>query len=122
MRGVAQAREAIASQKFDLAPVDLQLPDGSGYGLCRQIRAAGDTPVVLLTAFDDEVNVVMGLDMGADDYTAKPFRLRELMSRLRTVLHRAEKSQDSADVLQLGDDVQNDKADSRIEVPVLRSA
>ncbi len=105
----AQARDAIGTKHFDLALLDLNLPDGSGYDLCRLIRASGDTPVVFLTAFDDEVNVVMGLDMGADDYISKPFRVRELMSRLRTILRRSEKSQDSADVLQLGDVTINTK-------------
>ncbi len=105
----AQARDAIGSKHFDLALLDLNLPDGSGYDLCRLIRAAGDTPVVFLTAFDDEINVVMGLDMGADDYISKPFRVRELMSRLRTILRRAEKSLESADVLQLGDVTINTK-------------
>lgn len=99
----AQARAAIAGGRFDLAILDLNLPDGSGYDLCRLIRQRGSTPVVFLTAYDDEVNVVMGLDMGADDYISKPFRVRELLSRLRTVLRRSEQSSDAADVLHLGD-------------------
>ena len=73
---------------YDLALLDLSLPDGSGYDICRLIKEKGDTPVIFLTACDDEVNVVMGLDMGADDYITKPFRIRELVSRIRTVLRR----------------------------------
>lgn len=72
----------------DLVLLDLGLPDGSGYDLCREIRRQGDTPVIFLTACDEEANVVLGLDMGADDYIAKPFHLRELISRIRAVLRR----------------------------------
>lgn len=98
----AQAMQTLAGTRFDLALLDLSLPDGSGYDICRAVRAQGDTPVVFLTACDEEVNVVMGLDMGADDYVTKPFRVRELLSRLRTVLRRAEKTGDSGDELRLG--------------------
>ncbi len=98
----AKAMQALAGTCFDLALLDLSLPDGSGYDICREIRSQSDTPVVFLTACDEEVNVVMGLDMGADDYITKPFRVRELLSRLRTVLRRAEKAGDSSDELHLG--------------------
>ena len=96
------AEKAVRCQAFDLALLDLSLPDGSGYDICRQIREKSDVPIVFLTACDEEVNVVMGLDMGADDYITKPFRVRELMSRLRGVLRRAEKSDDAKDELRLG--------------------
>ena len=79
---------AIENHQFDLAILDLSLPDGNGYDICRAIKAKADTSVIFLTACDDESNVVMGLDMGADDYITKPFRLRELLSRIRTVLRR----------------------------------
>ena len=69
--------------------MNLTLPDGSGYDVCKAIKAKDDTPVIFLTAFDDEVNVVMGLELGADDYISKPFRLRELMARIKTVLRRS---------------------------------
>ena len=90
--GVDEALRALKSGRFDLALLDLTLPDGSGYDLCREIKRQGDTPVIFLTARDDEVNVVMGLDMGADDYITKPFRVREFLSRIRTVLRRAGRS------------------------------
>lgn len=99
----AQAKKAVQETPFDIAILDLSLPDGSGYDICKQIKASGDRPVVFLTACDDEVNVVMGLDMGADDYITKPFRIRELMSRLRTVLRRADKSAENADEICLCD-------------------
>lgn len=105
----AQADKAVDETRFDIAILDLSLPDGSGYDICRRIKAHSDTPVVFLTACDDEVNVVMGLDMGADDYITKPFRIRELLSRLRTVLRRAEKTEDTKDELHLGDIVINSR-------------
>lgn len=77
---------------IDLCLFDLSLPDGSGYDLCRLVKQQQDIPVIFLTAFDDEVNVVMGLDMGADDYITKPFRVRELVSRIHSVLRRYNKN------------------------------
>jgi two-component system, OmpR family, response regulator VicR len=74
--------------EIDLCLFDLNLPDGSGYDLCQLVKKRRDIPVIFLTAYDDEVNVVMGLDMGADDYITKPFRIRELVSRMKTVLRR----------------------------------
>ena len=68
----------IKFKEIDLCLFDLNLPDGSGYDLCELVKKQQDIPVIFLTAFDDEVNVVMGLDMGADDYITKPFRIREL--------------------------------------------
>src|SRR5690606_2925576 len=73
---------------FGLCIFDLSLPDGSGYELCKIVKDRSDIPVLFLTAIDDEVNVVMGLDMGADDYITKPFRIRELLSRIKSVLRR----------------------------------
>ncbi|WP_215192101.1 response regulator transcription factor [Exiguobacterium sp. s7] len=86
---------------IDLCLFDLSLPDGSGYDLCRLVKQQQDTPVIFLTAFDDEVNVVMGLDMGADDYITKPFRVRELISRIHSVLRRYNK-QASSPILTIG--------------------
>ena len=101
--GTAQeALAAIERESFSLALLDLSLPDGNGYDICRQIKRRGDTPVIFLTARDDEVNVVMGLDMGADDYIVKPFRVRELLSRIRTVLRRAGKAPGSGAAVEYG--------------------
>jgi two-component system response regulator VicR len=83
-----QARALLKDSHFDLILLDLGLPDGSGYELCRQIRAGGETPIIILSARDEEASVVMGLDLGADDYITKPFRLRELVSRIKAVLRR----------------------------------
>ncbi|SER56080.1 response regulator transcription factor [Salipaludibacillus aurantiacus] len=80
---------------------DLSLPDGSGYDLCRLVKKRRDVPVIFLTAIDDEVNVVMGLDMGADDYITKPFRIRELVSRIKTVLRRYEKQTKTVPMIEI---------------------
>ena len=87
--GVADALEALKTERFDLAVLDLSLPDGSGYDVCRAIKRQGDMPVIFLTARDDEVSVVTGLDLGADAYITTPVRIRELTSRIRSVLRRA---------------------------------
>ncbi len=83
-----EARELLKRRTVDLVLLDLGLPDGSGYTLCQEIRAAGDTPIIMLSARDEEASIVLGLDLGADDYLTKPFRLRELMSRIKAVLRR----------------------------------
>jgi two-component system response regulator VicR len=82
------ARDLLKRQLFDLVLLDLALPDGSGYTLCKEIRAAGDTPIIILSARDEEASIVMGLDLGADEYITKPFRLRELIARMKAVLRR----------------------------------
>lgn len=98
----AVARELLDGRQFDLLLLDVMLPDGSGYDICRAARKKSDVPVVFLTASDDELSVVMGLDMGGDDYITKPFRLRELLSRIRSVLRRTQRAQDEQEVLRFG--------------------
>ena len=90
-RSVAEGMDIVAKQSFALYLLDLTLPDGSGYDVCKVIKERGDLPVIFLTAYDDEVNVVMGFDMGADDYITKPFRLKELLVRIKSVLRRYNK-------------------------------
>lgn len=97
------AASAIENESFDLALLDLSLPGGSGYALCRMIKNKADLPVIILTAMDSEPNVVMGLDQGADDYVTKPFRVRELMSRIQSVLRRYRKLESQSGLLKLGD-------------------
>ena len=92
---VKEALEIIRNKTFTLYILDLTLPDGSGYDVCTQIKKQGDLPVIFLTAYDDEVNVIMGLELGADDYITKPFRVKELLARIKTVLRRYNK--DTAD-------------------------
>lgn len=85
----AQAREYLKSS-YDLVILDVMLPDGSGVELCSSLRSSGNAvPVLFLTACDDELQIVRGLDAGGDDYVTKPFRLRELLSRIRALLRRS---------------------------------
>jgi len=93
---VESGKKAFIENEFCLCLLDVSLPDGSGYELCKIIRGKSDVPIIFLTACDDEVNVVMGLDIGADDYITKPFRLRELISRIKSVLRRYNKEDDSS--------------------------
>ena len=81
------------AQAFDLVLLDVSLPDGNGFSICAEIKREYEIPVIFLTASGDEYSVVAGLDMGADDYIAKPFRPRELISRIRSVLRRCKKEQ-----------------------------
>ena len=93
-----KAREMLG--KADREPpslllLDICLPDGMGMELCREVRQAGSRiPIIFLTALSEEVNIVQGLEMGADDYVAKPFRLKELLSRIRANIRRYEMSED----------------------------
>lgn len=102
----AKAAEEIIQENLDeisLCLFDLGLPDGSGYDLCKQVKEKADIPVIFLTAFDDEVNVVMGLDLGADDYITKPFRIRELISRINSVLRRYHRQPQASNIIQIQD-------------------
>ena len=85
VRTMTEALEVWQEDSFDLCILDINLPDGNGYDVCKYIKEAEDVPVIFLTASDAEVNVVMGLEMGADDYVCKPFRINELMARIRNV-------------------------------------
>lgn len=87
-KSVSQALEIINKKNFSMYLLDLTLPDGSGYSVCKRIKEIGDFPVIFLTAYDDEVNVVMGFELGADDYITKPFRLKELLVRIKSVFRR----------------------------------
>lgn len=91
-RGQREALSCMEEETFDLILLDITLADGNGYSLCTALKSMYDTPVIFLTALDDEFSVVAGLDMGADDYISKPFRPRELLSRIRTVLRRTNRS------------------------------
>ncbi len=98
---VEQAFAMISKEEFSLYLLDLTLPDGSGYDVCRKIKEKGDYPVIFLTAFDDEVNVVMGFDLGADDYISKPFRVNELMARIKSVLRRYNSENGKSGIIEL---------------------
>ncbi len=85
----SKGKELVDKIGYDLIILDIGLPDGNGFELCKYIRKDKTTPVIFLTAQDEEVNIVMGLDIGGDDYITKPFRIKELISRIKAVLRRA---------------------------------
>lgn len=85
----ARTARALQSKDIDLIVLDVTLPDGDGVSLCREWRGSGvETPILFLTAKDDELDVVRGLDAGGNDYVTKPFRMRELLSRVRALTRR----------------------------------
>lgn len=86
--GQREALMQIDRKDYDLVLLDVSLKDGNGFGVCTAIKSCSQVPVIFLTASDDEFSVVTGLDLGADDYITKPFRPRELVSRIRSVLRR----------------------------------
>lgn len=87
---IKDAREMLKSSSFEIIILDVMLPDGSGFDLCQEIRNTGiSTPILFLTACDDEIQIVRGLDCGADDYVTKPFKLLELLSRVRALIRRS---------------------------------
>ena len=85
---IIRAEGILDKEKCDLVLLDIALPDGNGYELCKRIKQSGETPIIFLTAKDEEDDVVKGLDLGADDYVVKPFRNRELVSRIKGALRR----------------------------------
>lgn len=85
--------------KYDLAILDVSLPDGSGFDFCRKIRQTSKVPVMFLTAADEETDMIMGLDLGGDDYITKPFKLAVFLSRLNALLRRSENFNTAATAL-----------------------
>jgi two-component system phosphate regulon response regulator PhoB len=100
-------KEQFNSSEFSLILLDLMLPDGSGLDLCREIKSQKDkshTPIIILTAKDDEVDKVVGFELGADDYVTKPFSVRELILRIKAVLNRGDSKKEILEVRrQFGD-------------------
>ncbi len=92
-KGQKEAMEALERESFDLLLLDVSLENGNGFSVCSAVKAVSDTPVIFLTASGDEFSVVTGLDLGAEDYISKPFRPRELISRIRSVLRRCGRTQ-----------------------------
>lgn len=87
-RTVYEANMLWADGKYDLLILDLSLPDGSGFEICKKVRLTSKVPIIFLTVSDEEINIIMGLDMGGDDYITKPFKLGVLMSRINALLRR----------------------------------
>jgi two-component system phosphate regulon response regulator PhoB len=98
---LSEGKEQINSSDFSLILLDLMLPDGSGLNLCREIKSDKDkspTPIIILTAKDDEVDKVVGFELGADDYVTKPFSVRELILRIKAILKRGESKKEILEV------------------------
>ncbi len=88
-RTVLETDAIFADGKYDLVILDVSLPDGSGFDICKKIRKISKVPIIFLTAADEETDIIMGLDIGADDYITKPFKLAVLMSRINAILRRS---------------------------------
>ena len=84
-----EAERLWSDGKYDLVILDVSLPDGSGYDICKKIRQTSKTPIIFLTAADEETDVIMGLDIGGDDYITKPFKLSIFLSRVNALLRRS---------------------------------
>ena len=87
-RTIAEAKTAWTGGVYDLLILDVSLPDGSGFDFCKSVRQISEVPIIFLTASDEETNVIMGLDIGGDDYVTKPFRLGIFLSRVSALLRR----------------------------------
>lgn len=85
-----EALAAVANKRPDLVILDIMMPGKDGYEVCRELRTQGNIPIIFLTARDDEVEPIIGLEMGADDYVTKPFNAREVVARAKAVLRRAQ--------------------------------
>lgn len=85
-----EAEQLWMNGKYDLVILDVSLPDGSGYDICRKIRKVSKVPIMFLTAADEETDIIMGLDIGGDDYITKPFKLAVFLSRVNALLRRSE--------------------------------
>lgn len=88
---------------LDICLLDVMLPDGDGYTICKEIRKTSNIPILFLTACDDEVHTVLALEQGADDYIAKPFRIRELLARMKAILRRSYWSVVDTGIVQVGE-------------------
>lgn len=86
---VKEALSLYSQNVYDLLLLDVTLPDGTGFDICKKIRSQSAVPIIFLTASDEEINIVRGLDMGGDDYITKPFRLGEVLSRIKALLRRS---------------------------------
>ncbi|MDF2505931.1 response regulator transcription factor [Clostridium sp.] len=100
---VEGAKEIFEKEELQLIILDINLPDGNGYDLCKYIRKKSDIPVMFLTALDEEVNIVLGLEIGGDDYITKPFGVKEFLSRIKALIRRNYKNMPKGNNLKSGD-------------------
>lgn len=92
-RTLREAEALWQEGKYDLLVLDVSLPDGSGFEFCKQVRQVSQVPIIFLTASDTETSIIMGLDIGGDDYITKPFKLAVLLSRINAILRRSRQLQ-----------------------------
>ena len=90
-----ESKEKLDNKNIDIVLLDVSLPDGNGFEICKEIKEKNDMPIIFLTAQDEETSIVLGLDLGEDDYIVKPFRTRELISRIKSVLRRYGKKEEN---------------------------
>ena len=106
--GVEEAKRKLKEYAdLDISILDVMLPDGTGYDICSEIRRQSEMPIIFLTACDDEVHTVIALEQGADDYIAKPFRMRELIARIKAVLRRSGRIARGTDLVKIGNNEVN---------------
>ncbi len=98
----AQAIDAL-EEKVDLVTLDLMLPDMDGLDICRKVRSTSNVPIIMLTARDEDIDKIVGLEVGADDYVTKPFNARELVARIKSILRRASAPASTSKKLQCGE-------------------
>ena len=99
---VATGQEALETPEPDLVLLDLRLPDIDGFTVCRELRSRSSVPIIVVTAKGEEVDRVVGLELGADDYVVKPFGLRELVARIRAVTRRTGRREEAPEALTVG--------------------
>lgn len=99
----ATALETVKDRQPDLIVLDIMLPEIDGWEVCRRLRRTSQVPIIMLTARSDDVDKIVGLELGADDYVVKPFNPRELVARVKAVLRRTEAEREPHDVLNVGD-------------------
>lgn len=102
-RTTLEADALWADEKYDLLILDVSLPDGSGFEFCKKVRQASKVPIMFLTAADEETDIIMGLDIGGDDYITKPFKLAVFLSRINALLRRSENFHDAVTELNSND-------------------
>ena len=94
-----EAIEFINTKNFDIALLDVQLPDGTGFEICKHIKQIADKPIIFISGRTEEVNIIYGLDIGADDYIIKPYRNYELISRIKSVLRRYNNNNENGNII-----------------------
>ena len=111
---VKEALALFRKNTYDLLLLDVTLPDGTGFDVCKAVRNSSTVPIIFLTASDQEISIVRGLDMGADDYITKPFKLNELLSRIKAILRRSLQFS-KADTFLEANGVRVDTAERRVD-------